>query len=126
MVTQHKTMGDNSPPTDREIEETIKAHAAEIAQAEDEGVPGNTRVSLLVNKDENGEISARVSSSHRNATPLPGLQENEVLLWYITPARDWEDASTREWWLSGNPIKEDGLDYFEFRREGPADPIAGH
>lgn len=111
-------MTDVSLPTDHELRAAIEANAADLARADEHGTPGTTRISLLVEKRD-GDVTARVRADTDNATPLPALDENEVYLYRLAPARDWDEDSHREWWLSGDGVREAGLDYFEHRRDGP-------
>lgn len=111
-----------SQPTDREIRNAIDNNAAELAEAEENGIPGTTRISLHVERQSDGEVVAQVNAKNPGATPLPGLDANEVLLFRIACDLDWNEEEHREWWLSGEGVKEDGLDYFERRLEGPSEP----
>jgi hypothetical protein len=114
-----------SQPTDREIRNAIDNNAAELAEAEENGIPGTTRISLHVERQSDGEVVGTVKTHNSNATPLPGLNANEVYLFRIADALDWNEEEHREWWLSGEGVKEDGLDFFQHRLEGPSEPRYG-
>ena len=110
-------------PTRIDIERSIEDNAAELAEAEQNASPGTTRVSLLVRRDtgdvseearmSSDDVSARVRTDHRHATPIPELAENEVYLWKIADVLEWHESEHREWWLSGEGVEDEGIEFFD-------------
>lgn len=103
-------------PTRIDIERAIEDNAAELAEAEQNASPGTTRVSLLVWKDDDG-VGSRVRTDNDNATPIPELAENEVYLWKVAGVLEWYESEHREWWLSGEGVEDQGIEFFDHRED---------
>jgi hypothetical protein len=108
-------------PANQEIAEVIETYATEIAEAEYEATPGNTRIALSVKKEQNGEITGQIHTDNVAANALPALSENEVYLWRRARVLDWSEELHQERWLSGQGVQEEGLEYFTHRHDGPAE-----
>ncbi len=110
-------------PTEEEIEDVIEDCAKELAKKDYDNGP-QQRLSLFVKKTPGSELETRVRVNHDNATPLPPLSENEVHLYRYPRPDNFNEEEEVNWWLSGEGVKDDGLEFFEYRRTGPADARA--
>lgn len=116
MTTEATTTDEAQRPTRHDIRTAIDANAVELAEAEQGATPGATRVSLLVRKENDG-VTARVRTDNSNATQIPPLNENEVYLWRIADAHEFQSDEHREWWLSGEAVEDEGVDFFDHIEE---------
>lgn len=107
-------------PTEEEIEGVIQEYAEELAK-KDYHNGHQKRLSLFVKRTPDGDLETRMIVNSKQGTPLAALSENEVHLYRYPQADNFDGEEHRDWWLSGEGVKEKGIEFFPHRRTGPAD-----
>jgi hypothetical protein len=110
-----------TPPSDGDILDEFKANTEELAEKEQQGEPGSTRISLFVSRDKRGDIQAEITTANRHSDPLPALSPSEIHLYRYVNPRQW-NTSNNDGQLTSEMVENLGLEFFARKRTGPAGP----